>query len=358
MKPLVLKANKYVAGATPDKNNMPYMMLWVPSVNSGLACNQYCDYCATRGWEPDTNPLKYDKLLDIVDQAKELNVRQININGPGEPLMYKKVLDLAEYIHEKQIPLRFTINGTKVTKKTAEKLFDLEASAVIKLHSLDRPEVHDKLVRKKNSHDMVLRGIDNLVDAGFPSVTEDRKFRYTQLGIMTLLGRPCYNDIGGVLDYCSENQFYPMIDDIVVAGEMDAEKYRQYALTDAERRNVAKLFERSMKYPIMTYTLDVCSMDTGGMFIGRDGRYYADDKGSCCDALATADFGDVRKRPLKEVWSELLALREQHRCYLNSEFAQYRKKQKGHRFTCFGMWKSQMDAGVLNENKQRNQENH
>jgi len=338
-KPIVLEANRYRNEMVPGPKSMPFLTLWVPS-----ACNQNCDYCATEGYKRDAKPLSRDVLLDVIRQAKKLNVKEVSINGSGEPLLYPGIDDIIKQIHKDGISLRITTNGTAITPELARMLFENEVSLLIKLHSVWRPEIHDTLVSKKGSAELIMKGIMNLFAAGFPNKKEDKDFRYSQMGIMTLLADPCFKDIEDVLIYCALSQLYPMIDDIVVAGRMDIKKYKEYALSDDKRRQVARMYEKVMGYPPTTDTLDICAIDTGGIFIGRDGRYYSDAKGSCCDALADTDFGDVRNRSLSSVWGEILELRERYKSHQDEEFQRYRKEKSN--FSCYGMWKSQTMAGA------------
>ncbi len=340
-KPLVLKANRRRNEMVSSHDRMPALMLWVPSI-----CNQDCIYCATEGWKPDTNPLNHEQIINVVDQAAELNVKQININGNGEPTRYQKLTELLNHIHEYGIDCRISTNGTAITEKLAENLYKNENSLVIKLHSKDNHTVHNRLVGKKDSHELVMQSMNNLIDAGFPNIEECGEYRYTQIGIMTLLANPCYGEIEGILKYCNEKQFYPMIDDIVVAGNTTREKYIYWALDEDKKQIISKKYEEIMGYPATTDTLDICTVDTGGIFIGKDGEYYSDRNGSCCDALAEGGFGSVREKKLKDFWEELLEIKDSNKEKFDSGFRDYRNSCAGCNFTCYGMWKSQKNAGV------------
>lgn len=140
--PLVLKANRRRHEMVSGPNSMPYLMLFVP--DSG--CLQHCEYCATQGWNTDKNPLSYQQITDVVNQAHELNVKEINISGPGEPTYYSKLPELSDVIHSYGIELRISTNATDITPELARKFSDNEVSLVIKLHSVEHPEIHNKIV--------------------------------------------------------------------------------------------------------------------------------------------------------------------------------------------------------------------
>ena len=336
VKRLILKANRSVRGVKPGSDSLFYLTLWTRG-----GCNQGCVYCATKGWEQDVAPLSLKETVDVINQAKALHVKEVNINGSGEPLLWQETKDLVRYIRSSGIACRITTNGTLITPEVARWLYDNQVSLVVKLHSVADPAKHDELVGKAGSYDLVRRGLDNLLAVGYPAVDEDDHYRYTQLGIMTLLAKPCYADIEGVLSFCAQNAFYPMLDDIVVAGSMTRELFLRWGLSDSESAKViGDSFQRIMGYPLTTDVADVCAIDVGGVFIGRNGEYYADREGSCCDALATTGFGDIRTKKLAEIWNELLSLREKHRVYCNPEFTERRSCAS----CCYGMWKSQGKA--------------
>ena len=88
------------------------MMLIDPTTS----CNLECVGCWARDYEKNIN-LSYDKLDELITDAKKLGVLQIIFTG-GEPLMRKKdILKLAEK-HNKLAFGMFT-NGTLIDEEFA-----------------------------------------------------------------------------------------------------------------------------------------------------------------------------------------------------------------------------------------------
>jgi len=94
-------------------------------------CNIKCKHCFVH------NPLihhqqefldrkfDYSMFRRIIDDAAELKVDGIILQGDGEPLFYDKFFDMLRYARSKDIGVSFFTNGSLIGEKEAEEIVDL-----------------------------------------------------------------------------------------------------------------------------------------------------------------------------------------------------------------------------------------
>ena len=82
-------------------------------VETSLKCNLRCSYCYSAGGKALPNEIKYEEIIDVINQAKDLKAESIVIIGGGEPTIYPRFRDLVKYVHSiNLIPVIFTNNQT------------------------------------------------------------------------------------------------------------------------------------------------------------------------------------------------------------------------------------------------------
>lgn len=75
------------------------------------ACNAKCSFCyAQKDYRSSQKMLYLDAWKNVIDQAKELGCYSVTLSG-GEPLIYKGLVDLVEYIRSKKMIPFTTTNG-------------------------------------------------------------------------------------------------------------------------------------------------------------------------------------------------------------------------------------------------------
>ena len=98
-------------------NEKPTAPIYV-RVKPTNVCNHNCFFCiyATsfsgiheEMKERDTIP--FDKMMEILEDFKEMGVKAITLSGGGEPLVYKHIIPTIESILEKDIKLSMITNG-------------------------------------------------------------------------------------------------------------------------------------------------------------------------------------------------------------------------------------------------------
>ena len=94
-------------------------------------CNIKCKHCFVH------NPLihhpqefldrkfDYEIFKSIIDDAAQLKVDGIILQGDGEPLLYNKFFDMVRYAHSKNIGVSFFTNGSLIGEKEAKEIVEL-----------------------------------------------------------------------------------------------------------------------------------------------------------------------------------------------------------------------------------------
>lgn len=264
------------------------------SIEPLKACNLKCPFCYLDDERRKTknSELSFDKIKEIILQAKGLGVRTITLVG-GEPMVYSKIKELVSFINsQKLIPLIFT-NGTIMTKKLAEFLYKNNASVIVKFNSLDNPETQDKMVGNiKGTFNKIQKTIFLLIKVGF------NKSKPTRLGIESVLSRVNLSQIPKIFRFARKNNIYPYLELITPAGR--GKNYKEI-LTKKEARDIfhklLKIDEREFGYtwiPRPPQIAATCKYYFTSIYITSDGRVQP------CPA-ADIDLGNLKKEELFEV---------------------------------------------------------
>jgi len=131
-------------------------------------CNYRCIYCRPEEqfeFIPHEEILRYEEIVEIIEEAVNLGVTKVRITG-GEPLARKGVVDFIKKLKEikKLEDISLTTNGFFLSKY-AEKLKDAGLNRVnISLDSLQKEKY--KRITRGGSLEKALKGIDSALKAG------------------------------------------------------------------------------------------------------------------------------------------------------------------------------------------------
>lgn len=120
------------------------------------ACNLKCCHCyMDSGSNSDStlNVLGIDEWKAVINQLKEFKPKNIILIG-GEPLLFKDIIKLIEYIRSECTDSRIILysNLTLLTEKLEECILNNEVKVSTSIYSHDA-EIHDKITGKKGSFD-------------------------------------------------------------------------------------------------------------------------------------------------------------------------------------------------------------
>lgn len=146
---------KWVASRT--KNYKEYREMWRQAceksedygyplyivIETSAICNLKCPMCPLilqhKNAGKHSKFFPYDLFCRIVDEASEIGVRSLSLNGLGEALMNPRFVDMARYAKQKGIlDVMVTTNGTLLTEKMAEDIIEAGVDSVA--FSFDSPD--------------------------------------------------------------------------------------------------------------------------------------------------------------------------------------------------------------------------
>jgi MoaA/NifB/PqqE/SkfB family radical SAM enzyme len=116
-------------------------------------CNLDCAYCYVDHQTRKMPDLSFDQLRGVIDDFYQLGTRSVWIQG-GEPLLRSDVGEIINYVKSKRIFCEIVTNGW-----FAEEKMDILSKADKISFSIDGDEeTHDR-VRKKGSHQRIIRSL-------------------------------------------------------------------------------------------------------------------------------------------------------------------------------------------------------
>lgn len=137
------------------------------SLQLSYKCNLSCRHCFNDKTQNDKE-LTLEQAKNIIDEAYNLGIAAIGVTG-GECTYHKNFLEIARYIRDKHISLRFLTNGQLLYD---DNFFDEVVSLYpniikISLYSMN-PEIHDNLTQCKGSHKKTIHVIKKLREKNIP----------------------------------------------------------------------------------------------------------------------------------------------------------------------------------------------
>ena len=129
------------------------------------ACNLACTHCLSSSGRRDPDELSTDEARALIDEIAAMQIFYINIGG-GEPMMRADFFALIEHAVHRQVGVKFSTNGTRVTPSAARRLASMDYLDIqISLDGVDA--LTNDRVRGRGSYDTARRAMDHLRDANF-----------------------------------------------------------------------------------------------------------------------------------------------------------------------------------------------
>lgn len=93
------------------------------SIYPGMKCNLACDFCfiSEEKWADNNIMFSLDEWKPVLDQIKEMKIPYLTILG-GEPLLYRGIWEMLDYLDEIGQQTHITTNGTIYSKKIIQQL--------------------------------------------------------------------------------------------------------------------------------------------------------------------------------------------------------------------------------------------
>jgi len=290
--------------------------------NVTCRCNLKCIHCYAKASEsPVNNELTTEEGKRLLDDLAQFGVPVVLFSG-GEPLMRNDLLELAAYAVEHGMRAVISTNGTLISAEKARLLKQIGLSYVgISIDGME--ETNDRFRGVKGAFKAAIAGIQNCQDAGI------------KVGLRFTINKLNVGEIPAIFDLLEDMDiprvcFYHL----VYAGrgskliEQDLSHEETRAAVDLIMERTRDLYDRGKQKEVLTVdnhadgpyvylrllkedperaakVLELLKWNEGnnsGRGIGCvswDGEIHAD------QFWRHYSFGNVRKRPFSEVWTDL-----------------------------------------------------
>ena len=312
--------------------------------NATRRCNLKCVHCYAHAKDRSfDNELTTQEGKSLIDDLAAFGVPVLLFSG-GEPLVRKDLPELAAYAVEKGMRAVVSTNGTLITQETARELKEIGLSYVgISLDGME--EINDRFRGVKGAFNDALAGIKNCQAAGI------------KVGLRFTINRFNENEVPHIFDLL-ERMNIPRVCfyHLVYAGR--GSKLVKEDLSHGETREIVdmimdrtrELHDKGLSKEVLTVdnhadgpylymrlrkenpkrateVLELLKMNEGnnsGRGIGCiswDGKVHAD------QFWRHHSFGNIRKRPFSEIWTDTSEL-------LMKQLKEKKKYVKGRCATC------------------------
>ena len=335
------KVNKYPQDLINDVNGWAMLKNRVRNtagkmttidLDFGTYCSLNCPFCFRKNnsIDKDKHKLTYEKLVDIVLQAKELGLESIKFVGAGEPLEHTEFLKFLRFLKSiNVIPLIFTkghvLGDDKLVKKyysdyglttgkeLAIELDKCNASMLVNFLSTDF-RLQDSLVGNIEGYtEKRNKAIEILDDVGFTN------YNPTRLAIIIApVTKQVYHEAFNVYKWARERNMYPVLTPTMMSGR-GLKSWHDINPTDDDLEDLyLKVYKFNLEFGIQTLEqiksdgissyagASPCSQIGRGVYITINGLV------NMCPGTEKKEYqyGNIWDAPLKEIWENSINYKE------------------------------------------------
>ena len=155
-------------GSSSANGNGTFPLRYVYFYLTG-ACNLHCRHCwispRFQQQGPDMQGLALELLISVVEQARPMGLVGVKLTG-GEPLIHHRIMDILNYLREKELSVQIETNGVLCTRELARAIAACQSPFVAVSLDGAEAEAHDWIRRMDGCFRKTLCGIENLVAEG------------------------------------------------------------------------------------------------------------------------------------------------------------------------------------------------
>ncbi|MBI5403389.1 MAG: radical SAM protein [Ignavibacteriae bacterium] len=303
-----------------DKNKGKLLTL---DIDYGSNCSLNCPYCFRKKNSVDSvvHELKYEKLVDLIHQAKKLGLRSVKFLGAGEPLENFGFLNILRFLKKQNIiPLIFTKghvigNDKKVSKYFGEygiftgkdlvkELNNCNASILLSFNSFDN-KIQSKLSGSNAKYTYYRnRALKLMVEEGFNKIIPTR---------LALINSPItiwtINEALEIYKWGRLRNLYTVITTSMISGKAKNDMWKK--ITPKENKLI-ELYLEIYKFNIETNLQSFnqiieegisayagchpCNQVSTGLYVTLNGKVLS------CPGSETFVEGNIWENSLKEIW--------------------------------------------------------
>lgn len=268
-----------------------------------IKCNLSCGHCFASSFErPGQQPLSLKEWKEISRQCIRLGCVSFGITG-GEPLMHRDLVPLVEQLSPEENLITVNTNGTLLTERMAEALY--EAGVDVIQFSMDSsiPEEHDAFRKKGGTYVSLMNSID---------IAQANRLKITF--VCTVSHQTIRSEgVRGVINFAKKRGYLLILSRATPAGEWLGRK--DILLTEADQEY---MYNFVRKHAHVRTDMDAnfgpygCSAGTEKIYITPFGDVIP------CPFMHIS-FGNVRKDPVGVIRNRMLRVPRlncySHKCH-------------------------------------------
>lgn len=162
-------------------------------------CNFSCAGCYVKAVKDNNSNLPFEKIREALLYAKKHGARFFVIPGYGEPLMDNNLWPSLELANELKMESVLYTNSSLIDLPTAKRFKKLSVRIIAKRNTFNH-KTQDQLSGVKGASEMMLKGMKNLMQAGYKS---------PYLALESYIIKPILDDIKDVLRFCRKENLLP-----------------------------------------------------------------------------------------------------------------------------------------------------
>lgn len=219
-----------------DKNLVP-----VVGINLPPSCNYDCIYCVygSSSSIKATQGLTESEMNRLLDEAKDIGAKTIEIAGKGEPTIWPGIRRLVSRANSLGLTTVIFTNGSMLARENgfAEFLYENGVSLLLKYNSFTT-EVQNKLSGTSNAARYRDGAFEKMVKLGFNRETP------TRFGIETIICVDNATEILELWNFARRNNIFPFFEEVHLMGNATGLSDKPFILDQKEMKN---LFESVAK---------------------------------------------------------------------------------------------------------------
>jgi len=283
-------------------------------IELSLACDFQCPYCYVPKKSDLNHELKINEIRDVIIQARELGARRIILLG-GEPSTYPEVIKIIRFIRGLELEVEMFTNGTGITRGFSRQLYAHQVRVVLKMNTFDE-KLQDRLAGKKGAYRIIQNGLQNLRQAGYPSVD-------AFLGVSTIMCAQNKAELPKMWQWLRDRNITPYFE--MITPQAHAEKNTWLYLTP---KKVHDIFIQIAEIDRIRYgkTWDIQPPIIGGKCLRHQFSCLVTSTGNVFPCVGvTIPVGNIREQRLQNIISNSAVIKD---------LRNYRHTIKGNCKTC------------------------
>ena len=263
-------------------------------------CNMKCVFCYSDSGTKEagrriTGQMTLADFTKAIRESASLGAQSAILVGIGETMMDKHFSKLIELVNDNGMyPLIFT-NGTLIDKNMARFLYQHQTTVYLSLNSTQEA-VYNRITQSAGLFPLVMKAIQNCLDAGFGKITQHNGHQVTDFAVNTMLMKLNIGHLDEIDQFCRERNILFTCRLPEKLG--NAQKFwgNSIAPSPEEEKVIQEQVSRHSLGGEVFRTDYGCLFWVAGVLIGVDGQARL-----CYSLNNRKEFGNIKTHSLKDI---------------------------------------------------------